>query len=157
MMNLQELQTVVHYQLPIKIVIFNNDGYLMIKHTQKSILGGRYAGTDERTGVSCPDYSRVAAAFESPSYRVRTWEDFENTMPKVMQANGPVICEVFMHPEQPFHPKLGVATQPDGTLISPPLEDLSPFVTRDLLQRMLKVPILEKSKKITVVSHPSNS
>jgi acetolactate synthase-1/2/3 large subunit len=148
MMNLQELQTVVHYQLPIKLIIFNNDGYLMIKHTQKAVLKGRYAGTDRKTGVSCPDYSKVAKAFDIPAYQIRTWADFDREMPKVQAHAGPVICEVFMHPEQFFHPKLGVAVQPDGTLISPPLEDLSPFLPRSVLAANIQVPILEKSEKI---------
>jgi acetolactate synthase-1/2/3 large subunit len=148
MMNLQELQTIVHYQLPIKIVVFNNDGYLMIKHTQKAVLKGRYAGTDKSSGVSCPDFSKVAAAFDILAYQIRSWKDFDRVMPKVLETTGPVICEVFMDPEQFFHPKLGVSVQPDGSLISPPLEDLSPFVARHLLEASLAVPILEKSKKI---------
>ena len=64
MMNLQELQTIVHHQLPIKIFIFNNDGYLMIKHTQKNLFKGEYVGTDRESGVSCPDFSRIADAFQ---------------------------------------------------------------------------------------------
>ncbi len=150
MMNLQELQTVVHHHLPIKLIIFNNDGYLMIKHTQKAVLKGRYAGTDKKTGVSCPDYSKIAKAFDIPSYQIRTWEDFERDMPKVQAATGPVICEVFMHPEQFFHPKLGVAVQSDGTLISPPLEDLSPFLPRETVEANLQVPLHAKSRRIEV-------
>ncbi len=150
MMNLQELQTVVHYQLPIKIIIFNNDGYLMIKHTQKAVLEGRYAGTDKKSGVSCPDYSKIAQAFDLPAFQIRTWEDFDCEMPKILTAQGPVICEVFMHPEQFFHPKLGVSIQPDGTLISPPLEDLSPFLPRETIAENLAIPLHEKSQKITL-------
>ena len=150
MMNLQELQTMVHYQLPIKLIIFNNDGYLMIKHTQKAVLKGRYAGTDKKTGVSCPDFSKLAQAFDIPSYKIRTWEDFDREMPKVQAAAGPVICEVFMNPEQFFHPKLAVHVQYDGTLISPPLEDLSPFLSRKDLADNLKVSIHLKSEKIAI-------
>ena len=148
MMNLQELQTVAHHRLPIKLVIFNNDGYLMIKHTQKAVLKGRYAGTDAKSGVSCPDFSKLAVAFGMPAFQIRTWADFDREMPKVLAAPGPVICEVFMAPEQFFHPKLGVAVQPDGTLISPPLEDLSPFLSRDTLRENLQVPLHPKSEKI---------
>jgi len=148
MMNLQELQTVVHHQLPIKIIIFNNDGYLMIKHTQKAVLKGRYAGTDTKTGVSCPDYSKLATAFGIESFQIRTWEEFDREMPKVQASKGPVICEVFMHPEQFFYPKLGLAVQPDGTLVSPPLEDLSPFLPREVLAENLKVPLNPKSLQI---------
>ena len=62
-MNLQELQTMVHHQLPIKLIIFNNDGYLMIKHTQKAVANGRFAGTDKKSGISCPDFSKLAQSF----------------------------------------------------------------------------------------------
>jgi acetolactate synthase-1/2/3 large subunit len=148
MMNLQELQTVVHYRLPIKTVIFNNDGYLMIKHTQKAILKGRYSGTDARSGVSCPDYSKLATAFGMPAFQIRTWEDFESIMPEVIALDGPCICEVFMHPEQFFHPKLGVAVAADGRLVSPPLEDLSPFLPRKVLAANLLVDLSEKSQQI---------
>lgn len=148
MMNLQELQTITHHQLPIKVVIFNNDGYLMIKHTQKAVLGGRYAGTDAKSGVSCPDFSKLATAFGMPSFQIRTWEDFDRVMPLVMAADGPVICEVFMSPEQFFHPKLGITTRPDGTLVSPPLEDLSPLLPRETLRAHLAVPLHAKSEHI---------
>jgi acetolactate synthase-1/2/3 large subunit len=148
MMNLQELQTVAHHRLPIKLIIFNNDGYLMIKHTQKAVLKGRYAGTDAKSGVSCPDFSKLAVAFGLPAFQIRTWADFDREIPKVLAADGPVICEVFMAPEQFFHPKLGISVQPDGTLISPPLEDLSPFLPRDTLRANLQVPLHPKSEKI---------
>lgn len=145
MMNLQELQTVAHHQLPIKIIIFNNDGYLMIKHTQKALFKGRYAGTNVKTGVSCPDYSKLAKAFDFPSYQIRTWQDFDTIMPQVLEHSGPVICEVFMHPEQPFWPKLGLAPQKDGSIISPPLEDLSPFLPRKELKEAMIIGMHPKS------------
>lgn len=148
MMNLQELQTVVHHQLPIKIVIFNNDGYLMIKHTQKAVLQGRYAGTDRSSGVSCPDFTKLAYAFGLPAFQIRSWADFDRELPRLQACPGPAICEVFMHPEQFFHPKLGLAVQPDGTLISPPLEDLSPFLPRRTLAENLRIPLHPKSQQI---------
>lgn len=145
MMNLQELQTIAHHRLPIKIVVFNNDGYLMIKHTQKALLKGRYAGTDKASGVSCPDFAKVAAAFDMPSFQVRTWEDFDRDLPEFQKCVGPAVCEVFMNPEQFFHPKLGIVVGPDGGLISPPLEDLSPLLSREELAASLRVPLHPKS------------
>ena len=150
MMNLQELQTIVHHHLPIKIFVFNNDGYLMTKHTQKALFKGRYSGTDPDSGVSCPDYSKVAKAFDMPSFQIRTWEDFETVIPQVQAANGAVICEIFMHPEQLFVPKLGVATNPDGSLVSPPLEDLSPLLPRAELEEAMLIDLHEKSRNLTV-------
>jgi acetolactate synthase-1/2/3 large subunit len=148
MMNLQELQTVAHHNLPIKLIIFNNDGYLMIKHTQKAVLQGRYSGTDRKSGVSCPDFSKLATAFGFPSWQIRTWEDFDDIIPKIQAHEGPAICEVFMHPEQLFIPKLGLAPQKDGTLVSPPLEDLSPVLSREKLRENMLVPLHPKSEKL---------
>ena len=148
MMNLQELQTIAHHQLPIKIVIFNNDGYLMIKHTQKSLFNGRYASVDKKSGVSCPDFSKVATAFNMPSFQIRTWEDFDKVIPEFQALTGPAICEVFMHPDQFFYPKLSLAIQKDGSLISPPLEDLFPFVSRDVMRKNMIIGMHPKSEKI---------
>ena len=135
MMNLQEMQTIVHHQLPIKLFVFNNDGYLMIKHTQKAMLQGRYTGTDSASGVSCPDFSKLATAFDIHAWKIRSWEDFERVVPEVSAHHGPCIIEVFMHPEQWFYPKLSLAPQKDGTLVSPPLEDLSPLIPREMLNK----------------------
>jgi acetolactate synthase-1/2/3 large subunit len=148
MLNLQELQTVVHHQLPIKLFIFNNDGYLMIKHTQNAIFKTGYVGTDKASGISCPDYSKIAAAFDMPAFQIHNWDECDETLAKVQAATGPVICEVFMHPEQLFTPKLSLVAKEDGTLVSPPLEDLSPLVPRDLLERAMLVGMHEKSKSL---------
>lgn len=146
MLNLQELQTIVHHRLPIKIVVFNNDGYLMIKHTQKALFEGNYVGTDRASGVSCPDYSKVGRAFGIPTFSIRSWDDFENVIPGFQAMSGAAICEVFMHPEQLFVPKLSLAVQEDGTLVSPPLEDLSPLLERDELRRNMMIGLHPKSE-----------
>jgi acetolactate synthase-1/2/3 large subunit len=149
MMNLQELQTMVHHQLPIKLFIFNNDGYLMIKHTQKAILQGRYSGTDQKSGVSCPDFSKLAAAFGLPAWQIRTWDDFDRVLPQAQAHAGPCIVEIFMHPEQYFHPKLSVMKRADGSLVSPPLEDLSPLLSREQLQAEMITGLHPKSMDLT--------
>ena len=146
MLNLQELQTIVHHKLPIKLFIFNNDGYLMIKHTQKALFKVDYVGTDKASGVSCPDFSKIATAFGIPAFQIRTWDECDSTLAAVQAATGPVICEVFMHPEQPFTPKLSLVVKEDGTLVSPPLEDLSPLLPRTVLSDAMLFGIHEKSK-----------
>ena len=148
MLNLQELQTVAHHKLPIKMFIFNNDGYLMIKHTQNALFKTGYVGTDKSSGVSCPNFSKIAAAFEMPAFQIRHWEECDETLRQVQAATGPVICEVFMHPEQLFTPKLSLVSKEDGTLVSPPLEDLSPLVPRAVLERAMLVGVHEKSKSL---------
>jgi acetolactate synthase-1/2/3 large subunit len=148
MLNLQELQTIVHHKLPIKLFIFNNDGYLMIKHTQNALFKTGYVGTDKASGVSCPDFSKIATAFDMPAYQIHNWDECDDALAKVQAATGPVICEVFMHPEQLFTPKLSLVVKEDGTLVSPPLEDLSPLVPREVLARAMLVGMHEKSKSL---------
>ncbi|HEY4797584.1 MAG TPA: thiamine pyrophosphate-binding protein, partial [Bacteroidia bacterium] len=148
MMNLQELQTIAHHELPIKIIVFNNDGYLMIKHTQKSLFNGKYSGTDKKSGVSCPDFSKIATAFDMPSFQIRTWEDADKVLPEFQKLKRSAICEVFMDPEQFFYPKLALAQQKDGTLISPPLEDLSPFLSREEMKKNMIIGLHPKSEMI---------
>ncbi|MHB1677538.1 MAG: thiamine pyrophosphate-binding protein [Sulfuriferula sp.] len=150
MLNLQELQTIAHHKLPIKIIIFNNDGYLMIKHTQKALFAGRYSGSDQKSGVTCPDFAKIAYAFDMPSFQIRTWEDVETILPKVQAINGPVICEVFTHPEQPFVPKLSLVQQKDGSIISPPLEDLSPLLARGEMRKHMLIGLHQKSDNLEI-------
>lgn len=150
MLNLQELQTIAHHNLPIKIFIFNNDGYLMIKHTQKALFSGRYSCSDRKSGVSCPDFSKVAYAFGFPSFQIRTWEDAETIIPQVQAIKGPVICEVFTHPEQPFVPKLSLVQQKDGSIISPPLEDLSPLLPRAEIKKDMLIGLHKKSDNLEI-------
>jgi len=146
MLNLQELQTMVHYQLPIKLFIFNNDGYLMIKHTQTALFKGNRIGVSKATGVSCPDYSKLATAFGIRSYQIRTWENCDSILEEIQNEVGPIICEVFMHPNQLFSPKLGWSIQKDGTQVANPLEDLSPLISVEDLQKSMIIELTEKSK-----------
>ena len=148
MMNLQELQTVAHHRLPIKLFIFNNDGYLMIKHTQKSLFKSDYVGTDARSGVSCPDFSKLAVAFDISAFQIRGWNECNDVLAQVQAIDGPVICEVFMHPEQLFVPKLSVAVRPTGELVSPPLEDLSPLLPLETLSSAMLVGLHPKSASL---------
>lgn len=145
MMNIQELQTIVHHQLPIKLFIFNNDGYLMIKHTQRALFRTNSTGVNRDTGVSCPDFVNVGIAFGIPCYRINSWESFHEVLPKVQAATGPVICDVVMDPMQLFSPKLGMSMTANGTLVSSPLEDLSPLISRDTLVENMIVGVHEKS------------
>jgi len=149
MMNLQELQTIVHHQLPIKLFIFNNDGYLMIKHTQNALFNkAGYVGTNKSSGISCPDFSKLAAAFDIPALQIRGWDECDDVLAQVQAATGPVVCEVFMHPEQLFSPKLGVVAKASGELVSPPLEDLSPLVPLQALADAMIVGVHPKSASL---------
>jgi acetolactate synthase I/II/III large subunit len=148
MMNIQELQTIVQHKLPVKIVIFNNDGYLMIKHTQKMLFKGNYTAVDENTGIVLPDYMKVAKAFGYEGYRIKTWNEFHFYFPRFMDYEGPAICEVFMPPDQDFIPKVKGVVQMDGSIFAPPIEEMSPVLPMDVVTRIMGDTISEKSSKI---------
>jgi len=141
MMNLQDLHSVISHKIPLKIVIFNNDGYLMIKHTQNAIVGGRRAGTDQATGLSCPDYEPLVIAFGFQYRSLRKPDDWNHVIAQFLSAPGPIVLEIFMDPDQLLVPKLSVSISSDGTLLSPPLDDLSPLIPLEQLQRLLLVPV----------------
>lgn len=106
MMNLQELQTIRHHNLPIKIIVFSNDGYVMLKHTQKT-QNMAYSGVNDSTGVSCPDFAKVSYAFGITSFKAKTWGDIESLLPIFLHGEGSSLLEIETDPEQPLSPKLG--------------------------------------------------
>lgn len=139
MMNLQDMHSVISHGIPLKLVIFNNDGYLMIKHTQNAIVNGRRAGTDRNSGLSSPDYAPLVKAFGFEYLSLRKEDDSMQIMCSFLASDKPIVLEVFMDPDQLLVPKLSVSITAEGNLISPPLEDLSPLISMNLLQRFLLV------------------
>lgn len=135
MMNLQELQTIKHHNLPIKIFVLNNDGYLSIKMTQNNFFEGRHCGDGRDSGVSLPDFVKVGEAFEIKSVKLTDPAKVDETVAAVLAANEPVLCEVIVNPDYIFSPKLSARKLPDGTMISPTLEDMFPFLDRDEFER----------------------
>lgn len=124
MMNLQELQTIVHHQLPIKIIVFSNEGYGMIRETQKK-AGQGYVAVDKLSGVSMPSFRKIAYAFGIPACDLRTWDDFGKAIPTLFADKGPALIEYFMDPQQPMVPKLD-PIYVDGKPTSPRFCDMSP-------------------------------
>lgn len=141
MMNLQELQTIKTHNLPVKIVIFNNDGYLMIKHTQKMLFQGRKTCVDKNTGVTLPDYKKVAEAFEFPYYTEEYIDNFINDP-------GYGIMEVFMDPEQEFIPKVRGMKQQDDTIKAGLLEEMSPLLPLNEIEQAMISGVNERSKLV---------
>jgi acetolactate synthase-1/2/3 large subunit len=149
MMNLQELQTIIQHKLNVKIVIFNNDGYLMIKHTQKMLFNGAFNSVDSTTGIVLPDYMKVADAFGYEKYQIKSWEDFNEIFPKFMNFYGPSICEIFMPPNQDFIPKVkGVLNADTNTIFAPPLEEMSPILPYEVIKNIMDENISKKSEII---------
>lgn len=141
MMNLQELQTVAHYHLPIKLFILNNGGYLSIRSTQNNFFR-RLFGESPQSGVSFPDMVQIGNAFSIPSRRIDQ-ADFTSSIQEILAMPGPVLAEVILDPEQPFEPRVSSKQLPDGRIVSPPLEDMFPFLERDELMQNLLIPPVE--------------
>lgn len=126
-LNIQDLQTVKHHQLPIKIFVLNNGGYLSIRSTQKNFFG-RLTGESPASGVSFPDYVKVANAYGIPSIRIDRVSDMDK-VGAALESKGPVLIEVMLDPQQEFEPRSRSKVLPDGTIVSPPLEDMYPFLS----------------------------
>ncbi len=133
MMNLQELQTIAHHCLPIKIFVLNNRGYLSIRGSQKNFFG-RLAGEGPDSGVSFPDFVSVANAFGIPARRIAS-ANFPERLTEILATDGPVLCDVMLDETQGFEPRMTSRKLDDGSIVTPPLEDMFPFLGRDELAR----------------------
>lgn len=143
MMNLQELQTIVGNNLPIKIFILNNNGYVSIFQTHRNFFNGVEVGGGPKSGVSFPDFERLMGGFGLPYIRCAQHQGLKDAITATMQTDGPAVCEIILDEHQPFAPKLGAKQHPDGRIISPALEDLSPFLTREELLDNMIIDIVE--------------
>lgn len=131
MMNLQELQTIKHYNLPIKIFVLNNGGYISIQQTQKNFFNGKMTACTVESGVSMPDFINIAKAFDIKAVRINSINNLEEQINNVLNTEGTVLCEVTLNPNYIFVPKLSAKKEKDGTLSSPDLADLYPFLDRE--------------------------
>jgi acetolactate synthase-1/2/3 large subunit len=133
-MNLQELQTIIHNKLPAKIVVFNNSGYLLIRHTQKNFMDGRFIGESTDTGVSFPDMKKIAKAYGIPYMRISKLSELDTKLTSLIKHEGNVICEVMTPANQLLIPRVASKKLEDGTMVSMAYDDMFPFLPRDEYQ-----------------------
>ena len=148
-MNLQELQTIISHQLPIKIFIINNGGYHSIRQTQTNLFRGEPLvgiGIDSGMGgvqdLSFPDMEKIAHAYGFPFIRAHHNEELHDAVAETLAIDGPAICEIMVTLTQQFLPKSAAKRLPDGSIISPPLEDLAPYLPDEEMDRIMIVPRL---------------
>ena len=137
MFNLQELQLVKHHKIPMKLFIFNNDGYTMIKISQQNLFEARVSGSDVNSGISFPLFSDVAKTFGFQYCLIDNSNSFESVLRPALESPEPVLIEIKMSPDQRYLPRLATSKLADGTLVSPPLEDLDPMISIELLRDLL--------------------
>jgi len=130
-MNIQELQTIVHHNLPIKLIILSNNGYLLIRHTQTNFMEGRLIGESPSTGVSFPDMKKIAKAYGIDYIRIARLGDMKSKLQEVKNCNGPLICEVMTPPNQLLIPRVASKKLENGAMMSMPYDDMYPFLPRD--------------------------
>lgn len=145
MMNLQELQTIVTNGLPIKIVVINNQGYHQIRQTQNNMFNEGLIGVGPESGdLGFPSFEKLANAFGMSYVAIKSNEELKEKLEQVIDRKGIVLCEVFVSIEQKFEPKSATKRMPDGRLISPPLEDLAPFLPREELKENMYIPLISE-------------
>lgn len=144
-MNLQELQTIRTNRLPVKIFVINNNGYHSIRQTQTNFFGEPYVGIGPQShDLEFPDMEKIAYAYGYPYFRCESNDKLPETIRHALAEEGAVICEVVVSTDQNFEPKSATKRLEDGTLVSPPLEDLAPFLDRDTFRKeMIIDPVSE--------------
>lgn len=148
MMNLQELQTVITNQLPIKLFLINNDGYHSIRITQNNLFKEhkKVGIGPESNDLSFPEFKKIAEAFGYKYYSAHSNVEMKKVVDEILTQKGAIFCEIFTDTEQVWEPKSSTKRLEDGKLVSPPLEDLAPFLPREELEKQMFIPLIEYPK-----------
>lgn len=149
-MNLQELQTIVHHRLPIKIFVINNDGYHSMRQTESNLFPEHTmfgVGPHDSYDLSFPSMKKIAKAYGIPYVAISNNDEMKK-LDRILATPGYMMIEIFVDREQKFEPKSATKKYEDGTLVSPPLEDLAPFLPREELQKIMIIPLLEDSNPL---------
>ncbi len=142
MQNIQELQTIAGQGIPAKIFLYNNGGYHSIRQSQEAHFEGFSVGCGPESGVSFPDFERLAAGFAISFVRASSHADMGDAIRRTLSTPGPCICEILVDKTQPFAPKLSSRRLEDGTMVTAALEDLAPFLPRGELRENMLIPLL---------------
>ena len=140
MQNLQELQTIVGQHIPAKIFLYNNSGYHSIRQSQQAYFDGFSVGCGPDSGITFPDFEKIATAFGLSYTRVSDHADMARAIDETLNAPGATLCEIMVDKAQNFAPKVSSRRLDDGSMVTAPMEDLAPFLPRDELARALRVP-----------------
>jgi len=130
-MNIQELQTIINYNLSIKIFVLNNGGYLSIRNTMDKFFEGRYYGTDSKSGLTFPKIEKIAYAYGLPYYRLENSDDLDNKLNDILNLEGYALIEVICPFKQEIVPSSSSRQNDEGKVVSQPLENMYPFLSEE--------------------------
>ena len=146
-LNLQELSTLVGQELPIRLFVMNNRGYASIRNTQRNYFDGRYVGTGPEAGLHMPDLCRLAEAIGLPTLQIREAVNLRDGIRQVLAHPGPILCDIGLVHNEQLWPKVSAIPHADGSITSMPLEDMSPLLPIEQLEREMFIPLLPASMK----------
>lgn len=135
-MNIQELQTIAQYKLPIKTIVLNNDGYLAITLMQDNLFAGRHFGSDSASGVGSPDFCRLAEAYGIPGFRLHTLDDVKTNLADLLSTPGPALIEINMVRNQLLIPRVQSKKDSDGKIISGNIDAMFPFLDDSTVEQV---------------------
>lgn len=140
--NIQELETLKRLNLQVKLFVLNNNGYAAIRNTHKRFFDGRLVCCDPSSGLTIPDTCKIASAYGLKTVRISNHKNLREEVLKVLNMDGPVVCDVLIDPDLQTAPKLSSMARPDGSMVSKPLEDLWPFLEREEFKANMIIPVL---------------
>lgn len=127
-MNIQELATMQYNKIPVKLFVYNNNGYMLIRHNQHNYMDDRFLGVGPDSGIQTPDFCKVAEAYGVKNVKIKSGDDIKSKVKEVLEFNGPVVCEVICQQFAPIIPRIASRVMPDGSLKAAEFEDLYPFL-----------------------------
>ncbi len=152
--NIQELMTIRALNLPVRMIILNNQGYASIRNTQRNYFEGRYIGTGSESNLLLPDIAEIARVVGIPAISIADASTLDEQIAYTIQQKGPFLCDVKLVKDEALWPKCSAIPQPDGSMLSMPLEDLSPLLSRDELRENMLIKLAPESEKVIVETPP---
>jgi acetolactate synthase-1/2/3 large subunit len=138
-LNIQELETLARLNLPIKIFIWNNNGYASIRAMQRNTFDGYYVASEEGSGLTMPSISKIANAYGIKTFLVKDNREMVDVLPKVLEYEGTALCELMVLPEETVSPRTKSIKLEDGSMVSKPLEDMWPFLSESKIEENMKL------------------
>ncbi|SVD62720.1 uncharacterized protein METZ01_LOCUS415574, partial [marine metagenome] len=142
--SIQDLQTIINYRLPVKVLIFKSKGHSLIRNIQRDYFDGRFVGTDHEIRLGAAPLIEIAHAFGIPTFEVATGSQLGLTFQNWLKTEGPAVCEIQVEDDQDKIPRPGFTIRGDQKWVAKPLEDMSPFLDREKLEETMLINLVRE-------------